>query len=319
MLEFEKINSILIIGAAGNLAKLLIEKIHNNYPNIKITGVDSRRIPKGIPRENFNYLSMEYTRGNFEKLFRENTFDCVYLLGRFAHVGLSPLKSIANQLGTSISGVKNLLDLCPKFKVKKIIVLSSFHVYGAFADNPIFLNEDTTLKADLTHPEVRDVVEMDKISALWRMAHPEVETTILRPCNLIGPRIQNAITKYLRLKNAPVPIDYNPNLQFIHELDFLDILMKAVTTLPPDIYNVATDEYISLREAKNLVGVPTIPIPIFLLIPTTKFLKKTLWGIPDYLMDYIKFPCIIDNTKLKKALGALDFKHSLRNSLQNLY
>ncbi len=319
MLEFEKINSILIIGAAGNLAMLLIEKINLQFPHIKIIGVDSRKIPKVISKGNYNYVTMEYTRGNFEKLFRENSFDCVYLLGRFAHIGLSPLKSLANQLGTSISGIKNLLDLCPKFKVKKIIVLSSFHVYGAFPDNPIFINEETPLKADLSHPEVRDVVEMDKITALWRTTHPEIETTILRPCNIIGPKIQNAITKYLRLKNAPVPIDFNPNLQFIHELDFIDILMKATTTLPPDTYNVATDEFISLRDAKNLVGLPTIPIPIFLLIPTTKILKKTLWSIPDYLMDFIQFPCIIDDSKLKKALPGLKFKHSIRNSLLNLY
>jgi len=318
MLEFENINSILIVGAAGNLAKLLTEKIQGQYPHIKITGVDSRKISKLSPRENIHYINMEYTRGNFEKIFRENSFDCVYLLGRFAHIGLSPLKSLINQLGSQISGIKNLLDLCPKFKVKKIIVLSSYHVYGAFSDNPHFINEETPLKADLAHPEVRDVVEMDKIAAIWKNSHPEVETTILRPCNLIGPRIQNAITKYLRLKNAPVPIDYNPNIQFIHELDFLDILMMAVTKLPPDIYNVASDEFISLREAKKLVGLPTIPIPLFLFMPATKFLKKTLWSIPDYLVDYIKFPCIIDNSKLKKAAGDLSFKHSIRESLKNL-
>lgn len=318
MLEFEKINSILIIGAAGNLAKLLMEKIHGQHPHIKITGIDSRKITKQIPKDNFEYINMEYTRGNFEKVFRENNFDVVFLLGRFAHIGLSPLKSLVNQLGSQISGIKNLLDLCLKFKVKKIIVLSSYHVYGAFPENPHFINEETVLKADLAHPEVRDVVEMDKITSIWKNSHPEIETTILRPCNLIGPRIQNAITKYLRMKNAPVPMDYNPNIQFIHELDFLDILMKAVTKLPPDIYNVATDEFISLREAKKLVGLPTIPVPIFLFVPATKLLKKTLWSIPDYLLDYIKFPCIIDNSKLKGALGDFEFKHSIRNSLQNL-
>jgi UDP-glucose 4-epimerase len=157
------------------------------------------------------------------------------------------------------------------------------------------------------------------MACIWKTSHLEVETTILRPCNVIGPLIQNAITKYLRMKNAPLPIDYNPCLQFIHELDFVDILLKAVSVLPPDVYNVASDEFITLKEAKKLAGRPTFPVPIFLLGPAAKILKKTFWGLPDYLLDYMKYPCIIDNSRLKQALGGhLELGHSIRSTLQNL-
>jgi len=304
---------------AGNLAKITAKEIHEKNPNIKIIGVDSRKIPSSLSKYNVSVHQINYTRSHFERLFREHKFDVVLFLGRYAHSGLNILSKLTDHLDSKISGIKNILDLCMKFQVKRIVVLSSFHVYGAMPSNPHFLLEDTPLKADFKYPDIRDVVEMDKMAGLWIEKHKAVETVILRPCSIVGPHIQNAITKYLKTPYAPVPMDFNPNFQFLHELDMADIILKAINKLPPDTYNVAPDEYVTIRDAMKMVGNPTLPVPLFLIEPTAKILKKTLWKIPEYLISYLKFPCIIDNTNLHKALGEINFRYDIKETLNKLH
>ena len=317
-MDLENVSSILIIGMAGNLAKITAKEIHGKNPNIKIIGVDSRKVPRSLSKLNVKFHQINYTRSHFERLFREHKFDVVLFLGRYAHVGLNILSMLTDSLDTKISGIKNIFDLCVKFKVKRIVVLSSFHVYGALPGNPLFLLEDTPLKADFKYPDIRDVVEMDKMARLWVDKHKAVETVILRPCSIVGPHIQNAITKYLKTPYAPVPMDFNPNFQFLHETDMADIIVKAIDKLPPDTYNVAPDEYVTIRDAMKIVGNPTLPVPLFLIEPMAKILKKTLFKIPEYFISYLKFPCIIDNSNLHKALGDLNFRYNTKETLKNL-
>jgi UDP-glucose 4-epimerase len=316
-MKLKGIKSALIIGMAGNLAKTTANLIHQSNPHLKILGIDSRTLPKSH-KKNFKCLKMDYTRSHFEKIFRENHFDIVLLLGRYAYTGPNQVSHSWENLEGQVAGIKNILDLCLNFSVKRAVILSSFHVYGAFPNNPLFLSEDTPLKADFIYPEVRELVEMDKMASLWKERHSKLETVILRPCNIVGPHIENAITKYLKTPYTPVPIDFNPNFQFIQEIDMAQILIKSCQLLPPNIYNVSSNEYITIKDAVNLIGHPTIPTPLFLLEPMAKILKKPFSNLPEYLISYLKFPCLIDNTNLYKALGKLNFQYDIKKTLKSL-
>ena len=52
---------------------------------------------------------------------------------------MDPGYNIRKRLNLNIMGTNRILDLSLKFKIKKVIVLSTFHVYGALPDNPTFL------------------------------------------------------------------------------------------------------------------------------------------------------------------------------------
>lgn len=318
MLDYTDAKKVLLIGAAGGLAQITAGLLSKEYPHLKIIGVDSRPIDHLPDRPQVTIKRMNYTRGNFEKLFRDHNFDIVFHLGRLGHANVGPNSSLAHRLDLNVMGTSRILDLCLKFKIKKLILLSTFHVYGALSDNPVFIREDHPLRASIKYPELRDVTEMDQIATNWMWKNQDqVSTVVLRPCNIVGPQIHNAITRYLRTSYAPIPIDYNPMFQFIHEFDMAHVLIQSVDQVPTGIYNVAPDESISLKDARDTVGQKSLPVPMMVLAPAAQMIKR-LWSFPDYLLDYVRFSCIISSSALGKHLARDKFRFSTRETLELL-
>lgn len=307
---------ILIIGIAGGLAQILARLMLNDHPDWEILGVDSRDISKVPKIHGLTSTSMKYSRGNFENLFRSYEFDAVYHLGRISH-STGDHAQLAKRIELSVMGTNRILELCHHSGVKKVVILSTFHIYGAIADNSIFLTEDAPLRAAIQHPELRDVVEMDQICTNWMWRYQnEISTVVLRPCNIIGPQIQNAMTKFLLSPLALRPMDYNPYFQFIHEFDMANILYRCLEEVPTGVFNVAGDDFLSLRESLDQIGSRGIPFPIFLAEGLNDILKVLKMDVPEYLLDYLKFSCLIDNKRIKNHLGDHFLRFSIKEALE---
>lgn len=307
---------ILIIGIAGGLAQMTARLILSENPEWEILGIDSRDVSR-VPRlPGLTSLELKYSRGNFENLFRTHNFDVVYHLGRLSHAS-NTQNELAKRIDLSVMGTNRILDLCERSEVKKVIILSTFHVYGALPDNPIFLPEDAPLRASIKHPELRDVIEMDQMCTTWMWKNQNtISTVVLRPCNIIGTQIQNSMTRFLAGPIALSPMDYNPFFQFIHEFDMANILYKAMISIPIGTYNVAGDDFISFRQALDVVGTKGIPFPMFMAGGLNSALKKFKINVPDYLLDYLKFSCLISNHELKKHLGEDHLRFSIKEALE---
>lgn len=307
---------ILMIGIAGGLAQMTARLILNEHPDWEILGIDSRDISKVPPLRGLTSLELKYSRGNFENLFRTHEFEVVYHLGRISHSS-NTHNILAKRIELSVMGTNRILELCERSHVKKVIILSTFHVYGALPDNSIFLKEDAPLRASIRHPELRDVVEMDQICTNWMWKNQNnVSTVVLRPCNIIGTQIHNAMTRFLAGPIALSPADYNPFFQFIHEFDMAHILYRVLQDVPTGTYNVAGSDFISLRQALKVVGTKGIPFPIVLAGGLNSALKRLNIDVPEYLLDYLKFSCLISNHELKKHLGAKFLRFSIDEALE---
>ncbi len=290
--------------------------ILTEHPDWEILGVDSRSVSRVPQLKGLTAMEIKYSRGNFENLFRTHEFDVVYHLGRISHSSNSD-NVLAKRIDLSVMGTNRILDLCERSGVKKVVILSTFHVYGAYPDNSIFLKEDAPLRASVKHPELRDVVEMDQICTSWMWKNQNnISTVVLRPCNIVGTLIQNSMTRFLAGPIALRPIDYNPVFQFIHEFDMAQILYKAMEHLPTGTYNVAGDEYISLREALDVVGTKGIPFPMIFGKPLNNLVRRIKIDVPDYLIDYLKFSCLISNAEMKKHLGQQFMRFSIKEALE---
>lgn len=307
---------VLIIGIQGAMAKITAELLMKTDPNLQIHGVDSRPIDSMPNRSQLSYQQVKYNRTNFEKLFREHQFDSVLHLGRLGH---SPaMGSINKRIDINLIGTNTILELAQKFQVKKVVILSTHHVYGALPDNPMFLKEDAPLRASFKYAELRDVVEMDQMCTNWMWKNQNtIQTIVLRPSNIIGPQIKNSITQYLKTPYAPLPMDYNPMFQFIHEFDMASMIVHALDNFSTGVYNVTGDDVISLHEAAEIIGVKKILVPIIVVEQLAKFLTP-VWKFPLYLIDYIKFPSTLDNSELKKNLGNETFRFSAKEALELL-
>ena len=309
-------NKILIIGIAGGLAQMTARLILTENPDWEIIGIDSRNISNVPPLKGLTVIELKYSRGNFENLFRSHDFETVYHLGRISHSS-NTHNVLAKRIELSVMGTNRILELCERSGVKKVIILSTFHVYGALPDNSIFLTEDAPLRASMRHPELRDVIEMDQICTNWMWKNQNsISTVVLRPCNIIGTQIQNAMTRFLAGPIALSPVDYNPFFQFIHEFDMAQVLYNVLQDVPTGTYNVAGSDFISLREALDVVGTKGVPFPMVLAGGLNNVLKKMNIDIPEYILDYLKFSCLISNTELKKHLGQNFLRFSIKEALE---
>lgn len=307
---------ILIIGVAGGLAQILSRLILTQNPDWEIIGVDSRDVSDCPKINGLTCTSMKYSRGNFENIFRAHQFDTVYHLGRLSHSS-GDQAQLAKRIELSVMGTNRILELCHRSEVKKVVILSTFHIYGAMPDNSIFLTEEAPLRASIKHPELRDVVEMDQICTNWMWRHQnEISTVVLRPCNIIGPQIQNSMTKFLLSPLALRPLDYNPYFQFIHEFDMAQVLFRAMDELPTGVFNVAGDDFLSLKDSLNFAGTKGINFPIVLADGLNGFLKIFKMDVPEYLLDYLKFSCLLDNKQIKKYLGDKFLRFSIQETLE---
>ncbi|MCM2350903.1 MAG: NAD-dependent epimerase/dehydratase family protein [Bacteriovoracaceae bacterium] len=307
---------ILIIGIAGGLAQITARLILTENPDWEIIGIDSRDVSKVVPLKNLTAINLKYSRGNFENLFRNHHFHAVYHLGRISHAS-NEQNILAKRIDLSVMGTNRILELCERSDVKKVVILSTFHVYGALPDNSIFLGEDAPLRASIRHPELRDVIEMDQMCTSWMWKNQNsISAVVLRPCNIIGTQIQNSMTKFLSGPVALSPIDYNPFFQFIHEFDMASILYQALSKLPTGTYNVAGNDFISLREALKVVGTKGVPFPMIFSGGLNSILKKFNIDVPEYLLDYLKFSCLISNSELKKHLGPEFLRFSIKETLE---
>jgi UDP-glucose 4-epimerase len=306
---------ILIIGMGGGLAQLTARLLLNTFPQVEILGIDSRPLSVALSQPRLTCLSMKYSRGNFENLFRSHEFDYVLHLGRLTH-STEDADILAKRLDLAVMGTNKILDLVLKHKVKKLVVLSTFHVYGALPDNSLFLTEEAPLRASIKHPSLRDVVEMDQMVGqfMWRHQH-EMSTILLRPCNIIGKKINNVMTKYLTTTWTPRPIDYNPMYQFIHEFDMAQSLMASLTQLPTGVYNIASQETLGLKEALASVGTQGFPVSLFMLDQLNSLLKNLRLNIPSYLIDYLRFSCLISPHAFLGHVGEDFFRFSIQESL----
>jgi len=295
-----KLPEVLITGAGGATAKYLIQLLAKNH---SLVLVDFRRC---IPEDsNIPSYCLEYGKRGFEDIFRRHNITAVIHLGRMAETELTQ----PNRYNCNVLGTKRLLDLCCKYAVKQVVVLSTYYVYGASPYNPALICEDQPLKASQLTMDLVDSVELANLATIYLWKYKELNITILRPCNIAGPGIMNSMSMLLKGKFAPVQVGFSPIMQFIHIHDMANAIKLAVEKNVPGIYNVATDEYVSYQHALRRCGTVRVFTPHLLgCLPKNirKLVGVTMW--PSYLANYYKYPVVIDGSLFNETFGFLPSK-----------
>lgn len=297
---------IMVTGAAGALAKKVIDKLKKDY---KVIAVDFRtKVDLGIPVESYK---VDFNKRIFEDIFREHDIDGVIHLGRIT----ASESNRFTRYNANVVGTQKMFDLCRKYKVPRVLVLSTYFVYGASPYNPSLLDEKTPIKAaDLTMDMV-DTVELDNLANIYLYKHPELNITILRPCNIAGPGVRNTFSKLLASKTAPVLWGFSPLMQFIHIDDMRDAICTAFEKNKPGLYNVAPSDYIGFQDAVKrsncqMVQIPSVPTSLTESI--SKFLN---WEtLPPFLLNYYRYPVIIDGSLFDTTF---DFK--FKKSMEDIF
>jgi UDP-glucose 4-epimerase len=300
---------ILISGSRGGLACEFSRLLCNDY---NLVGIDPRK-----PTRDQHFFGevhrTHYRSRKVDDLFRQNKFKAFYHLGR---ISVTSGMHRDDRFSENVLGTQHLLELCREYNVPLIVVLSTFHVYGAHPHNHLYIKESDPLRATQTIPELSDALELDHLATQFALSFSGT-TVVLRPTNIVGPKVSNSLTKMLRLKTIPTPMGYDPLFQVVHQDDMIRALMNILKFPARGIFNLAAPDVLPLSEALKSKEVERMPIPDLLLRTFLKIAPLETFKVPNYMVDFFKYPCILDTEEFKKKYN-FEYTHNLLEALQNI-
>lgn len=289
-------STILVTGMAGTLSRLTATRLLQD--GHEVIGVDYRKRPAALPDE-IPFYQGNYNKTRFEDVVRRHQPDGILHLGRVGNLSVR----MGKRFDLNVVGTGKIMELSLKYGVRRLLVLSTFHIYGAHAHNHIPIFEDEPLRAGASFPEIADAVQLDNMAVQWTYRHRKLRTIVLRPCNVIGENIRNAISRYLRYKRQPYIAGFSPMWQFIDQFDMVDAIVRAYDSNEVGVFNVAGMGAIPIVDALELTGASLIPVPSPLANLYLSFQNRFGPAFPRYLLDYFRYPVVISDEKLREATG----------------
>lgn len=165
--------------------------------------------------------------------------------------------------------------------------------------------------------EMRDLVEVDMYAQSFMWKHPDVETVILRPVNIVGPTVRNAPANYLRLERPLTVLGFDPMVQLIHEEDVCRALVLALRPGLRGVYNVTGPGQVPLSAVLRELGRRPVPVPHPLVRPIVRrAFEARLSGFPPEEVDHVQYLCVVDGSRFAREAGwapAFSLKETIRS------
>ncbi len=203
-----------------------------------IIGVDSEE-PR-IELERTEYVKVSNQHGLLARIVKAAQIDTVIDTRLTVNsVSASPRGAHEN----NVIGTMNILTACSgqDSPVRQFIFKSSAYYYGSEQDDPAFFHEGMLRPHPPRTPLERDIVEAETAVAEFAEKRPEMEVTILRCANVLGPDVDTAFTRMFDLPAVPMVLGFDPRIQFVHEDDVVHALEHCVFHDTPGVFNVAAD------------------------------------------------------------------------------
>jgi len=301
---------VLITGIAGGQGRLLARRLAENYEVCGVDRVEWEAAPRGI-----RVHTVDLRKKKFEDVIRTEMPTAIIHMGFVRHFRTD----LGLRHDVNVRGTKQLLDHCVNHGVQKLVVLSSSYVYGAFPENPYFMDEDQPLSASRSYPEIRDLVEVDTLASAFLWRYPHIRTCVLRPVNVLGYYVHSMIAQYLRERVVPTVMGFDPMMQFVHEEDVGEAIALALEHGLQGVFNVVGPGEVPLHTAIRECGGRALPLPEPIMRPAfTRLFRYGLIPYPPGAIDYLKFPItlsgarFVEATRFRPLFGLEEIFQSLR-------
>jgi len=306
---------VLITGVAGRLAGLVARALESRDEVAEIVGVDV-----GDPRDDLErtrFVRADVRNPIVAEVRGSSRIDTVIHMatssGPAAAGGRARMKEL------NVIGAMQLFAACQRTpSVRRVVVRSSTAVYGAEHTDPALFREDSTPRNPPQGGYGKDVREAVAYARALGRRRPDAEVTILRFANLAGGEIDGAFDALLSLPTVPTVLGYDPRLQFCHEEDAVEVLVRAATGAPAGIYNVAGDGVVYLSQCVRLAGRVPLPLPTPLVAGVASLLRRN--GRADIAPDqlrFLRFGRVVDTSRLEQGFGYVP-RHTSRQAFEEL-
>ena len=293
---------VMVTGCASQLAKVLLPRLFRETLIDEVIGIDLR--PSHISHDKYSEQQMDIRAPEILKLL--NDVDAVIHLAFVV---------ISEQLGKernnrelirdiNVNGSIHVFESAHQAGVNTLLYMSSAVVYGLFADNPAYMNEQHPLRAVPGFAYAEDKVAVDQWIQEFSAKNPQIRTLWFRPHIIIGSDAQPLLLKTLHTPVFLSQKDPQPLTQLIWEEDVVDAIMLGLLGKARGCFNLAVDSVISFRNIQQYLHPRCLPIPYALArsIHALAWKFTGRYAEPQWL-EAMRFSLSIDNEKAKQELN----------------
>jgi UDP-glucose 4-epimerase len=206
-----------------------------------------------------------------------------------------------------VNGTQAVLNAAAEAQVQQVLVTSSATAYGAFPDNPKPIAEDWPVRGQPDFSYARHKAEADRLCQLWGLEHPGRVMTIVRPCIVFGPNVDNYISRSWKNSSfMPVIDGVDEEFQLVHEDDVVSAIVGLLDAKAGGAFNVAGDGTLRWGESARMIGLKTREISF----RTVRRIYGVAWALhaprveaPAGNLNFVRYPWIVSNDKLKAEVG----------------
>jgi len=305
---------IAVTGSAGYLGRGLVRHLLAR-PHVElVVGLDVNH-GELIDDHRYRFVKHDIRRPCAVLLVKHGLEAVVHLAFCFAPVRKRSLATEVN-----VGGTRQLLVSCLRAQVRTLLYCSSGTAYGALPSNTRPLREDDPLQAG---PSFQYAFEKRLTDEMWQETagqHPDRRVLICRPPVVMGPEVDNYLSRMINkpvvflVRGRPAP------MQFIHERDVAAGLALLLERAPGGVYNLAPPDTVTLPEAARWFGRRPVQLPAGLLYPATTvtYALRLSWinEVPAGFLDYVRYPWVLDASRAERDLG-LRCRYSSRQAVED--
>ena len=292
---------VLITGIAGTLAGRLALRLEADERVEYVGGVDLTQPSHELRRTEF--VRADLRNPLVSKVIESTRVDTIVHMAITSEPRAVGGRSRMKEL--NVIGTMQMLAAAQKApRVRNLVLRSTTAVYGSHYRDPALFREDTRPRTVPRGGYTQDITEVEGYARGLGRRRPDIDLTILRFANFIGPEIDTIITRYLAMPVMPTVLGYDPRLQLLHTDDALEVLYRATVGGHPGIFNVAGPGIVYLSQAARMAGRPTVPIPAQLGGALSTVLKP-LTGV-DFTAEQLpllQFGRVADITRMRHEFG----------------
>ena len=292
---------VLVTGVSRYLGGLLASHLSADSSIERIIGVDV--VPPQADVGRTEFVRADIRNPIIAKVIASAQVDTVVHMSviatPFGAGGRTAMKEI------NVIGTMQLLAACQKApSVRKLVVKSTTAVYGSSSRDPALFTENMEPRGLPRSGYAKDSVEVEGYVRGLGRRRPDVDVTLLRFANFIGPTIDTPLTRYFSLPVVPTVFGFDPRVQFLHVDDGLEVLRRAVIEDHRGTFNVAGEGVLLLSQAIRRAGRTSVTFPSPAVSLVGSMFRRT--GLVDFSPEQLRFLQFgrgVDTTRLRSDFG----------------
>lgn len=219
------------------------------------------------------------------------------------HLSAGDHDALAARQTNALAGLPEFLDHLGEAGVRRLVLLSSAMVYGAWPNNPVPLTEESPVRPDASFTFAHQLAQVEELVDAWAHEGEDRRVAVLRPVLWVSSADTSSVVRALAAGMGHRFGEDDAPAQFLHVDDLAEALDRAVRGAHDGVYNVAPDGWASGERVRALSGQgPRIKVPDRVSDVIAHLSWRFQRGpLPPGLMPYLRHPWLVSNDRIRQT------------------